>query len=87
MVLRPVHVQELGAAARAHPLLARLAYAVRLYLHLAAGAISAYAHVRDMPTLDSDSLWHAPRSRYIDPGRPPAVVEVLPSRARGRKNG
>ena len=56
MVLRPVHVQELGAAARAHPLLARLAYAVRLYLHLAAGALSADAHVRDMPQLDRDSL-------------------------------
>ena len=26
-------------------------------------------------------LWHASRSRYIDPGRPPAVVEVLPSHA------
>ena len=56
MGLRPVHVQELGAAARAHPLLARLAYAVRLYLHLAAGALSADAHVRDMPQLDRDSL-------------------------------
>ena len=56
MGLRPVHVQELGSATRAHPSLARLAYAVRLYLHLAAGAISADAHVRDMPTLDSDSL-------------------------------
>ena len=26
-------------------------------------------------------LSHASISRYIDPGRPPAVVEVLPSRA------
>ena len=53
---RPVQVRELGSVTRAHPLLARLAYAVRLYLHLAAGAISADVHVRDMPTLDSDSL-------------------------------
>jgi hypothetical protein len=46
-----VQVRELGSVTRAHPLLARLAYAVRLYLHLAAGAISADVHVRDMPTL------------------------------------
>ena len=57
---RPVQVQELGSVTRAHPLLARLTYAVRLYLHLAAGAISTDAHVRDMPTLDSDSLYLRP---------------------------
>ena len=56
MGLRPVHVQELGAAARVHPLLARLTYAVRLYLHLAAGAMDADAHVRDMPTPDVPAL-------------------------------
>ena len=60
MGLRPVQVRELGSVTRAHPLLARLTYAVRLYLHLAAGAISTDAHVRDMPTLDSDALYLRP---------------------------